>query len=163
MAAKKKSKDENPEPDPHKEIYTTRPLPVPLTLEEIQGFAKEAAEAEAEIARVTAEKMMKKFAARYRRVGANPFNPNWRVAAGNFQTRTVTLSDPEQILNVEELAREATPENWEFVDVREVSSSEAGITFVGPDGERKTLRVALAALAGDMPLGAGAISLEDAE
>jgi len=42
-------------------------------------------------------------------------------------------------------------------------SSEAGITFAGPDGERKTLRVALAALAGDMPLGAGAISLEDAE
>jgi len=55
MAAKK-SKDENPEPDPHKEIYTTRPLPVPLTLEEIQGFAKEAAEAEAEITRVTDEK-----------------------------------------------------------------------------------------------------------
>ena len=54
----------------------------------------------------------------YRKKGVNPFTPNYRALAGSTCSITANVPDGTPLKQVEEMAKEATPEGFEFIKVK---------------------------------------------
>ena len=62
---------------------------------------------------------MKKYKACYRRKGGvNPFVPNYRALAGSICHITADVPSDMPLEQVKEMAKEATPNGFEFVEVK---------------------------------------------
>jgi len=62
-----------------------------------------------------------KYKSRYRKKGINPFAPNYRELTGSTCSITADVPDDTPLKEVEEMARGATPDGYEFIEVNLVS------------------------------------------
>lgn len=65
------------------------------------------------------------YKAEYRRKGLNPFPPNYQALAGSLQSITAEFPDDTPLKEVEKMAKEATPEGFEFIRVTALKEPKA--------------------------------------
>ena len=59
-----------------------------------------------------------KYKARYRKKGANPFTPHISmIPKDSIVSKTVEIDESVPIKRVQEMAKEATPGGYEFIEV----------------------------------------------
>jgi len=60
------------------------------------------------------------YKARYRKKGVNPFAPNYRELTGSICSVTTNVPDNTPLKQVRKMAKEATPDGFEFIEVKRV-------------------------------------------
>ncbi len=60
------------------------------------------------------------YTAHYRRKNLNPFVPNYQALEGATLSKTANLPDDIPLEQVKQMAKEATPKGYEFVEVKPV-------------------------------------------
>lgn len=62
-----------------------------------------------------------KYRARYRKKGANPFTPHISmIPKDSIVSKTVEIDEDVSIKKVEKMAKEATPDGYEFIGVERI-------------------------------------------
>ena len=64
------------------------------------------------------------YAAYYRRKNLNPFVPDYRALRGSTCSKTVDMPDDMPLEQVRQMAKQATPQGYEFIEVKAVEKGE---------------------------------------